>query len=325
MAEKEEVKLQQCKSTFTVRGMIAGKEPATNNNGYKEGLVEKGKAKGKQYRSLRFTIKTSKENIIPVEIFGMEMDNAYFYSKSEKKSEKTPWAKRFMKAANGYELILPDYDLVERINTEFNDGDFVVVWGEIQYSTYETADNITKQQTKFAIKGVKKASEPIDFESNFEEQNDFTQGIVINEIELDNPAKKLFIHAYIINYGEKFVQTTFEVNTNNPNVDAEFLKNLKSLKFGDYIKVLGKIHYKSISEEINDGWGKKVIKEFKKALEVIAADGASFEKKKYKEEDFETVETSNDAPNWNTVAEKTANAVSTEEEKLPFDLSDDEE
>jgi hypothetical protein len=309
----DEIKLIQNKGSFVIKGVIEGKDNPANNNGYKKGTIEKGKNAGSEYKSIKFKVKTSNDNIIPVELFGMEMQNAYFYNKKEKKTAKVEWSKRFMKPKDGYELILPQYDLVERINTDFKDGDVVRVIGEFQPQSYKDAKGVEKHNVKYIIKIINKSEGVLDFDSDkFEETNSFTQETVINDVEVDTDANKLFVHTYIIAYGESFNVVTFEVDINTAN--PLFIKTLKNLKFGDYLKFFGKINYRVINEEIDGEFGKQTIKDYKKSLEITGADGTTFEKGMYKEEDFAKEETETSVINWGEIAKNTDSS------DLPFNL-----
>ena len=288
MAEKQEKKLIQTKNFFVIRAMVTGKDNPAKGNGFKTGKIEKGKFEGRNYKSIRFIAKTSNDNIVPVELFGSEEDNVYFYSKSEKKTLKALWSQKGLKPKTGFELITPKFDQVQSINDTYKDGDLVVITGKIEYSQYEDKDKNVKLQKKFIIKDIKPSQKTeMDFDDEkFEEYNEFNQEVVIIDTETDEG--KLYLNAYHINYNETFIPVRFEINTE----DSGFVSKIKSLKFGDFVKVFGIINNRSVetSEETpsEDFWGKKptIVKSLNKSLEITAADGTTHVKKKYKEKDF---------------------------------------
>ena len=310
----EEKKMIQTKSYFQIRGIIHGKDNPTTANGYREGTIEKGKSIGKKYRSIRFMIKTSNDNIIPIELYGQEKDKAYFYNKSQKKTVPVDWNKRNNAAKKDFTLIVPEYDLVEKINNEFNDGDAVFVSGTLQHTMYEDAQNVTRQQTKFVISKFYTSNNKIDFDDdNFEEHNQFTQELIINSI--DEELESLLVNGYSINYDESFVPITLEINKKKAHSD--FVKTLKKMKFGDFLKFNGIIHYRTIEELVDGAFGKRVIKDFKKSLEVVGADPGTYIKSKYKEEDFVSEKDIDVKVNWSNVEE---NVEVKESNELPFDV-----
>lgn len=296
--------LQQSKGIFMIKGIIEGKDNPANGNGFKSGTVEKGKSKGSKYNSIKFKLKTSKDNMIPVELFGMEKQKAYFYNKKLKKTVAVDWAKRKMKAPEGYNLIVPEFDVAESINTEYKDGDVIRIVGEFQFSTYTDKFGTVKPQTRYVIKQIHPSQDKIDFnDPDFKELNEFSQDIIVNSVDVE--AKVLYVNANIIGYANSVNTTTFEVNT--ATAHPAFINTLKSMKFGDFIRVIGVINHKIINEETDGAFGKQIIKDYKKSLEIIGADPASYEKKKYKESDF--VDDSQEA-----------NFEEVSNEELPFNL-----
>lgn len=317
--------LQQTKGYFKVRGIIVGKDNPKKGNGYREGTT----STGKDYRSIRFLVRTAENNIVPVEKFGMELDFAYAYSKEKKTSKSIPFNKRHSaKLPEGFELIKPDYDVVEDINDTFKDGDSVCVVGEIQFNEYE--GNLQK---KYIIKGrdlgVYATKEPIDFDAeNFKEVSMFEQEIIINSVEKDTERDKLAVNAYIVSYNKKPYPAYFEVDTSKDDkTHQEFVKKFQKLKHGDFLKVNGIIHYRSIGKQVqeNDGWGTSVesITTYYKEIEITGADASSVETKKYKEDDLVTeVEVKKETKKKANKILEIAEEVNEDEgnDKLPFDL-----
>lgn len=305
---KDYQQLQQTKSNFVLRGIVTGKDTPSKANGYREGVIAQGKNKGKNYRSIRFSLKTSEENIIPVEMFGMERDKVYFYNKSERKTVPVDWNKRDMTPRDGYRLIPPEYDLIEKINNDFKDGDIVVAVGDIKVSTYLDKQNNTKQNTKYVLKRVNPSDAILDFTSDkFEELNNFEQEVIIDSIVHEEG--KVIVSAFVINFGDQVVNTELEINTKTAN--PAFVRNIKTLKFGDFIKFKGVIKKRILNEKIDGAWGTEVIRDYIDSREILSADPETLEKSKYKEEDLITQST--DEVDWSKIA-------SNDKSELPFTL-----
>lgn len=289
---KEKVVLEPQKSTFRVRGILGG---FSSDKFYSEGVSTKN---GKAWKRLNFLVQTTLESKIYVELMGNEMDKAYAYSQSKKQSMPIDWDKRNnTKLPDGFKLIEPDWDKIDRIKKDFDDGKSAVVIGEIQYSEYEE-----KLQQKFVIKNILPASKEVDFEADdFKEENKFTQELTVTSVNVDKDENKVYLNAYIIQGRgkEKLPDVQSAVFSYDPNRDKAFAKTMIGFKFGDTMRVQGIINSKIIKEEIvqASGWGEvdTVISKTIKDLEITGGFSETFEKKKYREEDFDEVFTAKQA------------------------------
>jgi single-stranded DNA-binding protein len=325
MAEKYTGNLVQSKGYCTFRGIIAGKDNPRKGYGYEEGTDKNQK----KYRKIRFMVKTSPDNMVPVELFGGIRDDVYAYNSKSKETKKIAWAKRNDKLPDGFAFINPvEFDLVQDLKENYKDGDSIFIKGEPQFSTYEDNQNKIKLQVKYIIKNVYKTTEPVDFTSDkFEEDSKFVQDIVIRDITEDTKEKKLFVSAYIILYGGKFEPADFIVDTEK---NSKFAKNMKGLKFGDSIKVNGIIQNRALTEDVEEdtGWGTKAraATNVYRALEITGADGDTLEKKKYKEEDFVKNESEATFNGTGDAAKKVLEQLEKEQaegtDDLPFNLDD---
>lgn len=290
---KKDSKYPQTSTFFRVRGIISGKDDPRKGFGFITGKTKPTDGKEpKEYKSNRFFVKSSPNNQAVVEVFGQQQPEAYFYSRKAKQTKKVDWNKRFSTKLDGYEIILSDYDKAEKIDKEFKDGDSVVVTGKIVHSEYENPNTGKKQlQSKFTIGSIYAATEPIDFNSSdFKEDAIFEEEIIINEVVEDKEAGKLYVYAYVINYGDVFVPCSYEIDiTRNP----KFANKFKTLKFGDFINVGGIINNRVITEEVaeEDEWGEQVrtAKTYEKSLQIIGCKAESLEKKKFTEDDIMSV------------------------------------
>jgi hypothetical protein len=312
--------IEDKRGNIKLRGTISGLTTPKKGFGYSE-VAAKGDKHA--YRSIKFFVATNSDNKPTAELIGSPKEFAYGYSKKEKKSMKIEWAKRNNKLPGDYELIVPEYDLIKKLSEELKDGDNVVVIGEPKFSVYDNPKSgVLEEQTNLNIKFVFPCTDVIDFNAeDFVEEATFSQAITVRDFSEDTKAGKAFLFAYVVLYGGKFVTTTFNINLKT--IDQSFYRNLKSLKFGDSIRVNGLVQNRVLKEtvEVNDGWGtnERVNSSFYKALEITGADGSSLIKKRYKEIDF--VESQVDATfsgKINVPADKPEDKV--EEEVLPFQL-----
>lgn len=269
---KERKDLVQTKSLFTFKGIVDGMD---KDNAWREDEIANGKNKGKAYRAIRFQVQTSKTNKLSVELFGMEQDYVYPYSKAEKKSKKMEFSKR-NNLPKGYHIIginlgleqndagknirksLVDYDAAEYIWDNLNDGDSVTVSGEVAFSTYENSEGDIINQTKFVIKSIYH-EKPIDFdavneegESTFEEVVAFEQELVFVGSEFDKDEGAVYVTGYTIQYGNKFQPAKFVIRPEgNKNIEKTANAFAKKMKPGDFVKVYGVALNKAETIEID--------------------------------------------------------------------------
>jgi hypothetical protein len=309
--------LQPTYGNFQVRGKIVGLE---KENAYREGTT----VDGKEYRSIRFGVKTSEENVVYVELFGMERDEVTIAHKDDNKNRKQiHWAERFEDLPEGYRLFMPvtvgldkrkdltEYDAVEYIRKNFKDGDSVFIRGSMNYREWKEETQVTH-----SIRSIWKSKKEIDFEDEkFEETNDFEQEIIFVGKEYDKENDKLYISTYIVtNKNGDFLPYNFTIYPNKTVKSSsgkeskleKLAKKLAKFKFGTTIKVAGRIQNRvetvEIEVEEDDEWGvtppslraaTKIISE----LEIQRAFPETLIEKRYKEEDFiKPVEEEDDNP-----------------------------
>jgi hypothetical protein len=312
-----ESKLQQTKSSFKLEGIVTGLE---RDNAFREGVIAQGKSAGKEYRSIKFGIQTSEVNTIFVEMFGMEGDYVYPFKRGENgqkgTSKKIPFADRHNPPA-GYNIIgiglglefdggktvnqsKVEYDSVEYIREHLMNGDSVNVEGDIRFSQYENkrTGEVTNQIT-YTIRRLYKKNKPIDFhDEKFEEVSSFRQEIVFVSGDFNKEDGKVHVMAYTIGYKDKFSEALFTIDPKRSDSTKKLAETfLKKMKFGDWIEVFGdcinKVELSESAEEVEeDFWGEKpkafnrTIKNYITELQIIGADGNTYEKGKYNEEDF---------------------------------------
>jgi single-stranded DNA-binding protein len=312
--EKEQKELVQTKSNFTFKGIVDGLD---KDNAWKEDTIGKGKSKGKAYRAIRFQLQTSPTNKLSVELFGMEQDYVYPYSKAEKKSKKTEFSKR-NNLPKGYHIIginvgleqneagknirksLVDYDAAEYIWDNLENGDSVTVSGEVAFSTYENSEGTVIDQTKFIIKNIYREKDPINFnDEKFEEVIAFDQEIVFVESEFVKEEGAVYVSGYTIQYGNKFTPAKFVIRPEgNKSIEKTANAFVKKMKGGDFVKVYGVALNKAETVEVDaseveddeedifggvkpKGYEKNAITSYTQELRITGADGSTYVKSLY--------------------------------------------
>lgn len=335
--------LDQTKGKIKLEGKIKG---IKNEKAFKEGFTKSEKP----FKSLAFFVETSPVNKVRVELFGMERDQVSAYSQKAKETKKVNWANRndnhgdykvlgvnlfLEKGTDGKNVrkVLVEYDAIDYIQQNLQDGDSVRIVGEPDFQEYENQQGQVKESVKFNLKSITKIDE-IDFASEtFKEVSMFEQEIVVTETMVDEESKKLIINAKVIKYGGDHVNATFVVDgAKLPKLANNMAKRLS---FGDFIKVFGLVINSATKEEAQveeaiddaDDWGgdddvknsmeTSYITNYVNELQVTSVDSATYEQKKYNEEDFMSAD--EDAFNGN-VGDDSFEDNSEEEEidDLPF-------
>jgi hypothetical protein len=279
--------LQQTKSSFKFIGKVTRID---KDGAFKSDIATKGKKKGETYHSLRFGVKTSENNEMTVQMYDFEPEEVFLWNsdkakkaKEQKKSYKgdrvpfDEWMERQEELREeGYAVLqtrvglsygedgklqskgLPGFVASEEIYENLNNGDSVVVEGDIRFSEYEGRDGKLKPQTTFTIKKIHKLKD-IDFESEkFEEVTYFEQEMVFVDATLEKSEKKVYVTGRTIDYSKKFFDAQFVINYSNgedgEDKDMKKLADafLKKIKFGDLLKVYGDAVNRVIVEEVEE-------------------------------------------------------------------------
>lgn len=285
MAEKKELK--QTKSSFKLIGKVSRID---KDNAYREDESTKGKNEGKTYRSLRFGVKTSDTNENFVQIFAFEPEEVFLWNsdkakeakdKNQKyKGERIPfdeWIDREDELREeGFAVLqsriglnygedgkikskgLPSFVASKEIYDSLNNGDSVVVEGNISYSTYTNQQDKVVLQKNLNIEKVFRLKD-VDFEDEkFEEVSYFEQEMVFVDAMEDKKEGKVFVTGRMIDYGKNFIDSNFVINYLNKDgeVDEDMKKLgtafLKKIKFGDLLKVHGNVVNRVIVGEVED-------------------------------------------------------------------------
>ncbi len=243
--------LEQTKGKFKVIGKIKGID---NEKAYRQGVTKNGD----DYQSINFLIETSPNNTVGVELFGMKTDNVMimnFKEKDKRKNKKyIDWEDRYDNHGD-FELVgtvtvktdatkkkgekLMQYEAVESIFENFEEGDWVECRGQIDFESWETDEGEVKTRYKMKMNLCVKIKERNFEDEKFKEVNEFAQTIVINELEVDKDSNRLIIHSKVIDYKSNVIDTALVIDIEKYKKLATNLK--KRLKFGDQIRLVGKI------------------------------------------------------------------------------------
>lgn len=280
--------LKQNKNAFKVIGKVSGID---KDYAYNSDVMRKGRREGENYKSLNFNVKTSETNQIRVGMFSYEPTQVFLWNSAEAKKlkeknkkykgERVPFDEWYENQEtfrnDGYAVLetrvgheyndenklisngLPSYVAIEEIYNNFDNGDSVVIEGEIRYSRYKNRDDKMVEQKNFTIKKIIKLRSDVDFKSEkFDEVSYFEQEMVFVDAETDKKEGKTYVTGRIIDYMKKFHDTQFVVNLldENGETDSDMGKMsnafLKKIKFGDVVNVFGDAVNRVIVEESED-------------------------------------------------------------------------
>jgi single-stranded DNA-binding protein len=263
--------LEQTKGKFKVVGKIKGID---NEKAYRQGVTKNGD----DYNSINFLIETAPNNTLAVELFGMKTDNVLvmnFKEKDKRKKKKyVDWDDRYEDHGD-YELVgtvtvkddaskkkgdrLLQYEAVETIFENFEEGEWVECRGQIDFESWETDEGEVKTRYKLKMNMLVKIKDRNFEDEKFKEVNEFAQTIVVTELEVDKESNRLIILAKIIDYQSNCIDTSLVIDIEKYKKLATNLK--KRLKFGDQIRLVGKIRNETefiqVEEEADDeeDWG----------------------------------------------------------------------
>lgn len=278
---------------------------------------------------LRFYVKTSEHNSIPVELTQWSSQigkPVYISSKNDDGGYETKaidWDRR-TEEFEGWQLIgvsargknheevstLVPIDAIDYIETNFNDGDEVFISCNIRRS--QSGD---KSYINYEVNRIYASKNPIDFEAeDFEEVSDFKETFVFDSYFADKKEGKLFINAKTIQYGDKVTPAVYTVWTATEE-DKEVANYIaKNCKFGDILTTSGIVHNRVIGEWVeNEETGSggvvgRTSKTFQKSARQFITKGElkeyqilgieSIVNGAYKESDFTAPAKSNDTPEW---------------------------
>lgn len=274
MAEKVEHTLAQTKGTFDLVGRVVNID---RENAYQEKTMDKGKNKGKSYRTLRFGIKTSESNIIQVSMFSFLPDEVYLWDSVNKKGGKVPY-ETWKKNRKGYEkqkkvplqtrvglekgedgknitMHLPSFDVMEYIYDNLNNEDSVMAKGSISRNTYESRSGDVQTSVNYNLESLFKLKNEVDFsDEKFEEKSVFTEQFIFESADLDPRTKTTDVYGKVVNYHGKTNDVIYKINfANEEDSGLEQMAKIfaKKIDYGSLLQVHGNIVNRAVTEEVD--------------------------------------------------------------------------
>lgn len=303
MAKPTVYGLIQTQGIFQLSGIVDGM-------GREKTYQEQEMKKGGLMRTVRFSVLTSNENKLFLELQGNEKQKIYVYNKDEKKSIELDFKNR-TKIPKNYKLIgvnlglkkirnekdkvvndkkiLCPFDATNEIFENLQDGQSVFIKGNLEFSSYQVDDN-TRRNKKLVPNQISLTSKDINFEDDkFQETNNFSQTIVFTGIEKDKEQDgKYIINGLVVTYS-----TIEEVEfvCYNKTLANNIKKKIKPYTA---MKVHGDLSQKLNVEtvETENEWGQadktNVVRNFAQ-LEFIVqgVDPATFDTETYTQENIE--------------------------------------
>lgn len=275
MAEKVEHTLAQTKGTFDLVGRVVNID---RENAYQEKTMDKGKNKGKSYRTLRFGIKTSESNIVQVSMFSFLPDEVYLWDSENKKGGKVPY-ENWKKNRKGYEkqkkvplqtrvglekgedgknitMHLPSFDVMEYIYDNLNNEDSVIAKGNISRNTYESRSGDVQTSVNYNLESLFKLKNEVDFsDEKFEEKSVFTEQFIFESADLDSRNKTADVYGKVVNYHGKTNDVIYKINfANEEDSGLEQMAKIfaKKIDYGSLLQVHGNVVNRAVTEEVDE-------------------------------------------------------------------------
>lgn len=313
MAKARLFDLQETKGAFQLKGKTTGTQ--------KDGFLKEIKTKSnKDMRMINFGVEYAENNILYVNMQGMEQENVYFSKRPKNKGEKSeiakvPWADRFTYNREGFKLIgknigtkkkldkdgkevndkktLTEFDACKEIADNLIDDKSVFIKGRLDYSSMTDDNGNKKHFTKLIPDQVSLCADINFADEKFTQQNDFNQVIIFMGIDKetnDNGADtgRFIVQAKIVTYST-IEDVEFIIEDNK--LANMFRKNLKAY---NAIKVSGHMITATQVEEVSDddSWGEedsmeKVVSPTKREFIITGAKPSSIDKELYTKENVE--------------------------------------
>lgn len=269
--------LQQTKNSFKLIGKVARIDA---DRAYRQETMPSGQRQGQEYRALGFQVKTSEPNSVRVEMFDFEPEQIFMWNSEKRKKDKNykgdrvdyaEWVeKQDELREQGYAVLqtrlgldygedgkivsqgLPSYVASKEISEKLDNGDSVIVEGEIRYSEFKDQQGNMKKKATYTIKKLFKLNKEVDFDAeNFEEVTYYEQEFVYVDADHDREAKKVFVTGRTIDYRGNFIDSQFVVDYSDGDAGMKKLAEafVKKIGFGDFLKVRGEIQNRVVYNE----------------------------------------------------------------------------
>ena len=248
--------LKQTKGYAQLRGIIGGLDRV------KDAITTRKETKqytdNDKIKKLQFSVKTSEDNVIYVELkqfkTGNALKNVYISKKDEETGKyetiKKPFNERHINFGDGWKIIgvslksnndeyaksMMTYDAIDYILENFEDGDSVFINAELSHNDNERV----KIKYNLEVNKIMVTHEPINFNSEkFIEQSEFQDEFIFRHSYPDEGG--LVVVGYTVKYDFTLVNSVYIVKNEDREV-IDYIEN--NLSAGDVVKVIGNINNK---------------------------------------------------------------------------------
>ncbi|MCQ2076950.1 MAG: hypothetical protein MJZ20_07975 [Bacteroidaceae bacterium] len=262
MAKNHELK--NTKYNFEVRGIVAG---VKRDKFYASGIGKNGSA----WNRIRFSLQVAPKEYVTVTLMGNVRDKVYVYNKKTKSTNSVKWDDRYREhdgrligigvglskdeSGKNENVVLTEYDAVEYMHKNLEDGMSVYVRGTLSPHTFERDGN-TRHSVDMIINSIYLCKDNIDFDSeDFERKASFDSKAMLfhsidKETDADDKATGRFVvSAYNVEYAA-IEPISFIVDEAHAKSLANPMK--KAMKPCQAIEIDGTIVVNNFIEEVED-------------------------------------------------------------------------
>lgn len=303
--------LKATTNSFQVRGKVTGTK---KNRFYTSGTSKNGGA----YNVVEFGVEIGENKTVFIKLNGYTRDSVFYYKKGENgakgTTQKVAWKDRKKAPGKDFRLIgvnittgqdengknvnetFVEYDAVEFLHENLNDGDGVFIKGNMVFSSYVDRNGQPHKKIDLVPTQISATQKPVDFDAeDFVEMAEFENTLVFSAIdkEEDENGKstgRFVLSGYSVGYNT-VEPVTFIIDADH----AKLANNLrKAMKPGYSIKTYGRVNVfsdVSVVESSDDGWGEtspmeRINSPVRREYVVYKADPNSIEKDDYSEQDI---------------------------------------
>lgn len=310
MAKERLHELKQTAATFQIRGVVTGTK---GKRFYNSGTSKSGGT----WNAIEFGLQINSGKTVFIKLNGFPRSEVYYYKRPEKGEKKgstvsVPWKNRKQAPGEGFRLIgvnistgkdddgknvnemFTEFDAVEYLHENLNDGDSLFVKGNVQFSTYTTQNGEVKKSIDLVPTQISYTQSPVDFNADdFEEEALFDNTLVFSgidkEVDEDGKQTKRFVlSGYSVSYND-VVPVSFIIDENHSKLAGNLKKRMKP---GYAIHTFGKIDVIVDTEFVDsaedDGWGEsskmeRINRPAHREYQIFKADPNSIDEETYSE------------------------------------------
>jgi hypothetical protein len=311
MAKERIHDMKQTTSSFQCRGVISRTE---SQQFYKDKI-----GSNKDGISVNFGVKINDNKEVFVTLTGYPRKEVYYYKRGENSAKGTSkavaWKDRTKSPGEGYNLIgtkittgkdedgnnintiFTEYDAVNYLKKNLQDGDSVFIKGKIEFRSWTGKNGELKKAINLVPNQISYMKKPIDFEADdYEEMCEFENTIVFQSIDKEEDENGKTTGRFILSGWSIGYNTVENVSFILKEDCAKLAGNLKkAMKTGYSIKTFGRVEVINdigvVQEGDQEGWGttspmERVNSSTRREYIVYRADPNSIEKEDYSENEI---------------------------------------